>query len=217
MFLLFLTAIKCITEVLSIDNMFKTSAFVVCKKNTVLLIETKLNTSINSGNEEKALKNLKSIINISALKEDGTKTRYFVDSKKSLNNTFFFTTPVTDKFLIEISFGQRPMVDKIGFSWEIFVGKESVPDIISNNDVIVEKAELKIKKLVDYVKNNIMMLNIGSDNDLIFKTIHNKIIYKTIFIIIFKIVATFITLGFTSFKTKKFYSSQYNFNKTESK
>lgn len=127
--------------------------------------------------------------------------------KSLFKNSFFFTASARGKYYVVVGTDNRTK-HASGMKITTFSGESNRPVIVSTNDVEVSKAEFRIRKLLEYVKTNVGMQNLSYDEDAEYKRIYSDIIKKAILIVIFKILATVITLTYFSKKTKEYFSSQ---------
>lgn len=201
----FLTA-SCLIEVLQKPKYYKSISFVMSDMNTVHYIQTKV-VSLDEKTRMDSENNFKTSIVIYRDRMYDPNSVVYRDDKMSLENSFFFTASTKGKYYMLILV-ENPKHTQLGLEYKIFSGEANRPEIVSNNDVEVSKAEFRIRKLLDYVKTNIDVQRMDYDDDELYKKLYSGIIKKAIFVICFKIMATVFTLAYSSWKTRKFFSTQ---------
>ena len=72
----------------------------------------------------------------------------------------------------------------------------------------MSRAELRIAKLLDFVKRNISMQNINQEDEESYRSIFATLVFKAYVFVVLKIVATVLALAYSGWKTKEFYRSQ---------
>lgn len=209
MFWLYLVPIACLSEVLQSKTQSKATAFVVSEANTVHYIQSKV--MVDKGKDDDSEKSDeavgKTVLHIYKDNINEHHALVYKDEKHSVENTFFFTTPTKGKYFIMLSLDDSER-ESFSFDYRIYSGEANRPAIVSNNDVEVSKAEFRIRKLLEYVKNNMDLQNMDYDDDAEYRKIYSHIAKKALFVVCFKIAATIITLAYSNWKTKKFFSSQ---------
>jgi len=128
----------------------------------------------------------------------------YKDKTPNLKNTYFYTASEKGKyfFVFEILNPNKKMVL---IENKITSGAPNNPNIVSENDIEVNKAENILSNLITYIKGNIDLPDEEEEGE---DEKYNYIVKKAVFIIFLKISATILTLALSSWLTKKFYSSQ---------
>lgn len=206
MFLFHLAPIMCLSEMLQPATDSKAVAFVVSEANTVHYIQSK---AVMEKDPKKSLDEAvgRTVLHIYRDAIDEHHALVYKDEKHSAENTFFFTTPTKGKYFIVLSL-EDSEYKTASFDYRIYSGEANRPAIVSNNDVEVSKAEFRIRKLLEYVRNNMDLQNMDYDDNAEYRKIYSYIAKKALFVVCFKIVATVVTLMYSNWKTKKFFSSQ---------
>lgn len=212
MFWLFFLAVSCLTEILERETRGRTVSFVVSEAKTVYFIQTKVerpkktSSGLTVDNTE-SVHNVKTSIVIYRDVPFIESTIVHNDEKRSLENTFFFTTPYKGKYYVVLSL-DKYIDTPLALNHKIYTGEANRPAIVSSNDVEVSKAEVRIRKLLDYVKTNITMQNMEYENEEVYRQLYADIFWKAIYVVLLKVTATLFTLGYSGWKTRQFFTTQ---------
>lgn len=203
----FIIPTLCLTEMLSPSLMYVTSSFLVSDASTVHYIQTKVNQFDGNRIDKDSEAPTKTSIFIYKDRIYDSSNLVYKDEKTVRENTFFFTSSSQGKYFVVMQI-DNPEKVSVGLDYIIYSGEANRPAIISNNDIEVSRAEGLIKNLLEYVKKNIAMQNLDMDGDQEYKEIYSGMFSKALFVVFAKIMAVVFTLTYSSWKTKKFFTSQ---------
>ncbi|KAI5168322.1 hypothetical protein PAEPH01_0035 [Pancytospora epiphaga] len=202
MFLFYISFVAALSQLLNRENSHKSVLFVVSERNTVHYIKTK---NVRKENNDKAAG--KTLISIFRDRMDDSQRLVYMDDKSADENTFFFTTPMNGKYYIAVSLEGEEQKDAY-LDVQIYSGEANRPSIVSTSDVEVSKAEYRIRKLLEYVKNNVDFQNMDHEEYSEYRKVFRDIGVVAILAVSFKIVATVITLMYSNKKIKQFFNTQ---------
>lgn len=210
LFILLFSFAGCLVEKLTHNKHYSAITYILGEPNTAHFVQTQLkdltSSSFRTFGDDEAYTRMSVYKGMVESKE----TMLISDEKSGETNTFFFTTPSRDDYMIVFELVQPEDLEEMqaGLDYKIFSGDANKPAIVSNNDVEVYKAENAIDRVFDFVKKNFIIQEMDEEQEQFYRTLYEEIIRKACYLIVLKIVATGVTLYYTSKKTKSFYAQQ---------
>ncbi|KAL6120394.1 hypothetical protein NUSPORA_02882 [Nucleospora cyclopteri] len=207
-FFLFQTCIKTLFEVLEQKKGNATVNYIISAANTVQFITADVYALDELGNWNKQ-KDLGLMVQLE-IYNFTQKQIVFSDKKPAADTNFFYTTPEHGKYYIVASvLGENvAQYKKLGLDVKIYTGEESMPVIVSNGDVELNKAENFVKRVLDYAKNNLVLQDMEFEDDKKYRTIYDGILKTAFYLMFLKLGATLFTLYYSNLKTKQFFEAQ---------
>lgn len=196
---------SCLLEKVPSSN--SVSSYVMGDTNTVHLIQSQIKELVNSSFSPVDDESI--ITRLTVYRGELNKHNVFYrDEKTSEENSFFFTTSSREPYHIVLDILNEDEDRHLGLDYKIFSGESNRPNIVSNNDVEVSKAENLVERVLEFVRKNITIQNMDEEDELVYKRLYEEIMRKAVYVLILKISATVFTMYYSNKKTKSFYASQ---------
>lgn len=209
-FFLFPIIAFCLVEKLTPEEDYTFESYVVSDKNTVHFIQSELHERFRGSFHPVSDKAFSTEIKVFEGDSGNEVSVVHNDEKKSQVNTFFFTASNRDTYYIflKVLVKDREVDKELGMNVKIFSGEANRPNIVSNNDVEVSRAENMVGKVLEFVKHNIFIQEMDEEGEQVYKKLYEEIMRKVVYVLILKISATVFTMYYSNRKTKSFYASQ---------
>ncbi len=208
----FISTILTLAELLTQENNFSSSSLVPSAGNTVHYVCTDFyrykekNGKISSYKEEREGAVKLEVVNL----EDNNRM-LLSDTRSIEQGNFFFTTSKMGTYAIKISLEDvdyNSIEAKWGVEVKIFMGEGNKPAIISTGDVELSKADELIGNILEYANNNLVIQNMGYEDDKEYKSMYDGILKIAFAMVIFKIIASAATVVYSNLRTKQIFSDQ---------
>lgn len=202
---LFLSVANCLLE--KVPPSHSVSSYIMGDTNTVHFIKSQVMELVNSSfspiEDESVITRL-----IVYRGEPSRNNVFYKDDKTSEENSFFFTTSSREPYHVVLEVLSDEEDRHLGIDYKIFSGEANRPNIVSNNDVEVSKAENLVERVLDFVRKNITIQSMDEEDEAVYKKLYEEIMRKALYVLILKISATIFTMYYSNKKTKSFYASQ---------
>jgi len=210
MFFCLILLANCLIQKYSSADDFKSYNYIVSDINTVFYVRTKLMeknndvfTTVKEGDLSTSLKVYRADI--------AEENLVMHDKKSDEENTFFFTTPAKNTYILVLQIDSRDgmiLQNNIGIEANIYSGDTNRPSIVSNSDVELSRAEGWIKRMSDFIEKNILIQDMGDQDKNVFRDLYEQIMKKVIFFILIKFFLSGFTMYYSNYMTKCFYTSK---------
>lgn len=209
-FALLVLGVNCLIEQLNPLNDYQAVSYVISEANTVHFIQSEIWEKDEGGFKQPGDGTLTTRISVYKGKLNDKRSLLYMDEKSSKQNTFFFTTPSRETYYIVLEpvTEDRLLKKSLGFDYKVYVGENNRPNIVSNNDVEVSRAESMIKRMLEFVQKNILVQSMGEEDENTYRNIYEDIMKRAFYFIIVRFLSTGFTMFYSSYKTKSFYVSQ---------
>lgn len=200
----------CLIEKFNSKHNYESISQILCEGNTVVFVQSEIKENIGRSFESIEDGMLKTNIKVYRDQIMNKSNLVYSDTKSSRENSFFFTTTKRGSYYIVLKAetNEISLMETLGIDLKIFMGEANRPSIVSGNDVEVYKAENMIKKIVEYVDNNIVLQSMEEDDELRYQSMYNSLIRRVFYFLVIRLASVVLTIFAANYSTRRFYSSQ---------
>ncbi|KAI5151183.1 hypothetical protein ENBRE01_1954 [Enteropsectra breve] len=201
-FLLLLAKIFALKEVVERARFNKAIYFVKSMDNTVHYLQSKIDVE---DDHDRNSPELRSQITIYKNYLYEPSAIVYQDETKVMENTCFFTASTEGKYFIVV--GTKGASGTIRVDCKIYSGSHNKPQIISSSDVELQKAENRIRSILEEMKVMIDGYEADVTADERYRNLFTAIWIKAILVVVLRLVASLVSQKVSAKLMKRFFTT----------